>query len=129
MADNYTFNDAGGNVKTHRSREIAGAHASEHVPVDGRGVEVFYKGTSVLATAVSVGTTATPLPAAALTNRRSLMVCNNGGAVVYVGPSGVTTATGYPLFPRQALALETGGLIVYAIAATSGNNVRVLEIA
>lgn len=41
MADNYTFKDAAGNVKTHASKDIGGGvHASEHVLVDAAGVEV-----------------------------------------------------------------------------------------
>ena len=129
MADNYTFKDASGNTLTHQSRDIAGAHASKHVAVDANGVEVFFKASAILATAVSVGTSATALPASVLANRRLMLIYNNGNVPIYIGASGVTTSTGVLLWSRQMMVFDTGGLVLYAIAATSGNNVRVLEIA
>ena len=128
MADNYTFKDAAGNTLTHQSKDVAGAHASKHVAVDANGVEIFYKGSAVLGSAVSVGTTATPLPASALANRRALIVRNNGTATVYLGSSGVTTAVGFPLDPGQSLTLEIGTLPVYGRAASGTVEVRVLEV-
>jgi len=130
MADNYTFKDAGGNTVTHASEEIsAGIHASEHVPVDAAGVEIFYKATTVLATAVSVTTTATALPASALSGRRALWVYNNGSATVYLGSAAVTTAAGFPLGAGQSVSLEIGSLALYGRAASGTIEVRVLEIA
>jgi hypothetical protein len=130
MADNYTFKDAGGNTVTHASEEISsGVHASEHVPVDAAGVEIFYKGTTVLATAVSVATTATALPASALAARRVLWVYNNGAATIFLGPAGVTTSNGFPLLPGQSVSLEVGPLVIYGIVATGTVNARIMEVA
>ena len=129
MADNYTFKDAAGNTLTHQSKDVAGAHASKHVAVDAAGVEIFYKGSSVLATAVSVGTTATPLPASALANRRAVMIYNNGAAIIYLGGSGVTTTAGFPLLPGQAVTLEVGTLAVYGRVASGTVEARILEVA
>ena len=125
MADNYTFKDAGGNTLTHASKDTgSGVHASEHVPVDRRGVEINYVSTSFKAVAVSVGTTA-----AALTNRRALIVFNNGTITVYLGESGVTAAGGFPLLPGQSLVLETGTTAIYGITAAGTADVRILEVA
>lgn len=130
MADNYTFKDAGGNTITHASEEISsGVHASEHVPVDAAGVELFYKGSTVLSGAVSVATTATALPASALAARRVLWIYNNGTATIFLGPAGVTTSNGFPLLPGQSVSLAVGGLVIYGIVATGTVETRVMEIA
>ncbi len=130
MADNYTFKDAGGNTITHASEEIAsGVHASEHVPVDAAGVEIYYKGSTVLSSAVSVATTATALPASALSGRRALIIANFGSATIYLGASGVTTAAGFPLLAGQSVSLEVGALAIYGIVATGTVAARVMEIA
>lgn len=130
MADNYTFKDAGGNTVTHASEDIGGGvQASEHVPVDAAGVEIFYKGTTVLATAVSVGTSATALPASALSGRRVVWVYNNGSATIFLGPAGVTTNNGFPLLPGQSVSLAVGALVVYGIVAAGTVEARVMEIA
>ena len=130
MADNYTFKDAGGNTVTHASEDIGGGvQASEHVPVDAAGVEIFYKGTTVLSGAVSVGTSATALPASALSGRRVLWLYNNGAATIFLGPAGVTTANGFPLLPGQSVALEVGVLVMYGRVATGTVEMRVMEIA
>ena len=130
MADNYTFKDAGGNTITHASEEISsGVHASEHVPVDAAGVELFYKGSTVLSGAVSVATTATALPASALAARRVLWIYNNGTATIFLGPAGVTTSNGFPLLPGQSVALEVGALVMYGRVATGTVEARLMEIA
>lgn len=130
MADNYTFKDAAGNTVTHASEDIGGGiHASEHVPVDAAGVEIFYKGTTVLSGARSVATSATALPASALAARRVLWIYNNGTATIFLGPAGVTTSNGFPLLPGQSISMEVGALVVYGIAASSTVEARVMEIA
>lgn len=130
MADNYTFKDAAGNTVTHASEDIGGGvHASEHVPVDAAGVELFYKGSTVLSGAVSVATTATALPASALSARRVLWVYNNGAATIFLGPAGVTTSNGFPLLAGQSVSLAVGALVVYGIAAAGTVQARVMEIA
>lgn len=130
MADNYTFKDAGGNTITHASEDIgSGVHASEHVQVDAAGVEIYYKGTTVLSTAVSVATTATALPPSALSARRALWIYNNGTEAIYLGPAGVTTSNGFPLQPGQAVSLEIGTLAIYGIVAAGTVAARIMEIA
>ncbi len=130
MADNYTFKDASGNTVTHASEDIgSGVQASEHVPVDASGVEIFYKGTTVLSGAVSVATTATPLPASALAGRRVLWIYNNGSESIFLGPAGVTISNGFPLLPSQSVSMAVGALVLYGIVASGTVAARVMEIA
>lgn len=84
---------------------------------------------ATLATAVTAGVIALPLPAAALANRRAIVVYNNGSVPIYIGDALVTTATGIPLAVGQSIALNVGpGALVYAISGSATQNVRCLEI-
>lgn len=80
-----------------------------------------------VATAVTVTTSATLLPASALTGRISLCVYNNGAATIYLGPSGVTAASGFPLPAGGAFCDDVGAQAYYGIAAAGTVEARVLE--
>jgi len=87
-------------------------------------------GGTIRASAVSVGTTATALPAAALASRRRVIVQNLGATTVYLGGTSVTAAAGLAVRPEGAIALdllETAAL--YGIVASGTADVRVLECA
>lgn len=130
MADNYSFKDASGGTITHASKDLgATVHASKHVNIDAAGNEIFYKGTAALSTAVTVTTTATALPASALSGRRALWVYNNGAAPIFLGPAGVTTANGLPLQAGQSIVLEVGVLAIYGRVATGTVEARIMEVA
>ena len=60
----------------------------------------------------SVTTTATALPANALQNGLIVTAAATNAGVVYVGPAGITTSTGYPLSPGMSMS--------YAVANSSG---------
>jgi hypothetical protein len=87
-------------------------------------------------TAVSVGTTATPL-AAARTGRTKIAFANNGGTTLYVGDANVTTATGLPVAAGQTLFWESIYSVFesvvtdqdawYGVVASGTCDVRVLE--
>ena len=80
------------------------------------------------AQSVSVLNTATLLPTTPLSRRLSLEIMNYGNEPVFVGNSSVTVAQGFPLMPRATLQLSMEEEVpVYAIAATGGVDVRVLE--
>lgn len=130
MADNYTFKDAAGNTVTHASKDVgSGVQATRHVPVDAANVEIFYKASTVLSTAVSVGTSATALPASALSGRRVVFVYNNGSATIFLGSAAVTTAAGFPLLPGQSVSFAVGTLALYGRVASGTVEARVMEIA
>ena len=87
------------------------------------------QGTTLSASSVSVGSTATQLVAASST-RKSVRFQNLGTEAVYLGPSGVTTANGIKLDPGATWIEDNGAAAAwYAIAATGPVDVRVQEIA
>ncbi len=85
----------------------------------------------VKTTAATVGTSLAILPSyGVLSSRRSIIIYNNSSNTIYIGGSDVTTSNGMPV-PANSYSpiLDAGAsLIVYGIAATAGNNVRVMEI-
>jgi hypothetical protein len=84
------------------------------------------RGSTLASSAVTVTTTATQLCAAA-TDRYSVGIYNNGSVVIYVGPSAVTTASGFPVAAGGALFLDSATeAAVFAIAASSTADVRVM---
>lgn len=69
--------------------------------------------------------------ASRLANRYSLGIYNDSAYTVYWGPSGVTTATGFPILPGDSLTLQFATSVataIYCIAAASAA-VRVVELA
>lgn len=91
------------------------------------------KASAALAQAVSCATTATALPATPLANRVSTCVQNMGAAVVYVGHSGVTTATGLALAPASGTTPggsycdDNGSQPLFCVVAAGTETVRLLE--
>ena len=66
-----------------------------------------------------------------LAARYTMSVYNDSGNTVYWGPSGVTTASGFPLFPGDTLTLvfsPAAATAIYLVAPAS-SAVRVLELA
>lgn len=89
---------------------------------------------SVLATVVTVGTTAVTLPASALTGRRTLLVQSDptNTAYIYLGGSAVTadgaSTGGFMLAPGQSLAISVGATpVVYGRSTSASQVVRVFE--
>ena len=87
---------------------------------------------SIRAAAVTVDSTAggTALYSTSnLVGREAIAIKNNGAVTLYLGPSGVTSTTGYPLAAGESLVIELGpDVTIYGIAASSCN-VRILEVA
>lgn len=81
---------------------------------------------------ITVGTTAVALPASSLANRRALLIQNNSSVSIFIGSATVTTsgATGGIEVPKNSsFQLEVGpACVMYAIAGSAGNNIRVLEL-
>jgi len=86
---------------------------------------------TVLQQLIAVGTSATPLPTTQLSKRMSLLITNDGTAVVYIGSSTVTkdgATKGFPIYPRGSLLLNCEDKVdVYGIVATGTVNVIILE--
>lgn len=85
--------------------------------------------TAIVTGSQSVNTTSSDLIATDLVNRKWLFAYNNGNKDVFIGPSGVSTATGFPLPPGSALELRVGASIdVHAVAQNGTQDVRTLEL-
>jgi hypothetical protein len=85
---------------------------------------------AVASTAATVGTSAAVLVATELAGRTRVMIQNNGDKPIFVGPSGVTTASGLEVAKGATLSLEAGEAIaLYAISTDAGQDVRVFELA
>lgn len=84
-----------------------------------------------LSQAISVVDTAggTALPAAPLANRKRLQIQNLGADPIYLGKTGVTTASGLMIAKGATESLEAGPSAVYYAISASGKTVpcRILE--
>lgn len=90
--------------------------------------EVKKHASSVVGTSVTCGTSATAAPASPLANRFSLCIYNNGSNTIFVGPTGVTTANGFPVPPGGSFCDDVNTTQVYSCIVASGTeNARVLE--
>lgn len=85
---------------------------------------------AITSTAATVSTTGALLGSAA-TNRRYVFVFNNGTKTVYIGQSGVTNATGWPVFPGTGYQFPFGpGIAPHAVSDDgSSQDCRVMELA
>ena len=76
---------------------------------------------------VTVDTSAIPIPATALSGRKSLIVVNISANNVFLGSSTVTTENGYQLYSEQAVSFDiSDDIILYAIAGSS-SEIRYIE--
>lgn len=65
-----------------------------------------------------------------LANRKKLFMYNNGNRQMYIGATGVTTSTGFPIPPGAILEIDSGAAMdVFAIADAAGQNMRTLQLA
>jgi hypothetical protein len=102
----------------------------QHIPTPVTNININSLKGIPLSTVVTVTSTAKPLPATPLTQRRSLIVYNNSSNTIYIGGADVTTVNGFPVaVSSYSPPIDAGEhMLVYAIAASGSNNVRVLEV-
>lgn len=114
-----------------------GAHSKNELrtrPGDGvvmLNPEDFSVSIGLRTSAVTVTTSATPLPANPLEYRRALVVHNNSGNTIFLGDSSVTTSTGLPLAAGEKIAFDiqnNPNVVVYGVAGTD-TDVRIMELA
>lgn len=67
---------------------------------------IYDEESAALATSQVTVTTVATLLAPAVKNRQGLMITNTGAQTIYLGGSGVTTGTGYPLAMTTSVTLE-----------------------
>jgi len=64
-----------------------------------------------------------------LAARKYLLLYNNGNKNVFIGESGVTTSSGFPLPPGSILEARIGAAVdVHAVAQAGSQNVRTLQL-
>ena len=64
-----------------------------------------------------------------LASRKYLFLYNNGSKEVYIGQTGVTASSGFPLPPGSILEARIGAAVdVFAIAQAGSQNVRTLQL-
>jgi len=86
---------------------------------------------SVAAARVDVTSSATRLDAdLAAVRRGTLLVRNKGTAAVYLGPSNVTTSTGFQLDPDESVSIDLDSytLGLYGRAASGTHTCHVLQV-
>jgi len=99
--------------------------------VTSEGSDNALANTAIAATAnaLDAANTAEDLVASPLTNRKYLFVKNNDNKTMYVGATGVTSATGFPLAPGSILEMRAGAAVdIEWVASTTGHDVRTLEL-
>ena len=75
----------------------------------------------------SLGTSEVELTANS--NRRVLAINNNGNNILYIGPSGISTASMYPVAANSQMSLNiTSGIRLYGKTAASTTDIRIIEL-
>lgn len=118
------LNDGSGNAITSTSNAL-------DVNIKSGDLDDSLANTAVVTGSTSIPTTAggTDLRATDLANRKWLTLYNNGNKTVFVGPSGVSAATGFPLPAGAALEMRAGPAInLFAISSNGTQDVRTLEL-
>lgn len=88
--------------------------------------------TAIKALAETVGTSAAQIVDGAdeLADRKYIFIYNNGNRVGYIGETGVTTSSGYPVSPGAEFAARIGAAVdIFMIADAAGQNFRTLQAA
>jgi hypothetical protein len=120
------------------STKIVGSDASgaETTPIasttlgEVRAVDTLTAGTGVQA-ALTVGTSSVEVKVGAspLVNRKMVTLFNNSGSILYWGfTSGVTIATGTPIFKSQQVTWSSSAnQSIFVIAGSAANDTRITE--
>lgn len=104
------------------------ADGSINVSITG-GSDPALANTAVASGASSVTSTAANLIASALSGRKYMFVQNLGNRSIFVGPTGVTTATGFRLSPGAVLDARIGAAVsLFAITDAGTQDVRHMEL-
>lgn len=87
--------------------------------------------TGILAVAEAVGTSVAQIVDGGdeLASRKYLYVYNNGNKNTFIGQTGITTSTGFPIPPGAILEARIGAAVdVFMIAQAASQNVRTLQL-
>lgn len=151
---NVNSSGSGGNASVGSNNSTAPASSTQiggidpngnlqAVKIDSAG-ELITNGTAVPAglrtagriTTMLVGTSATELPAVALTNRNALSVTNLSNVTLYIGFSAAVTAdsvvglnSGWEIGPNEGFNIDiTNNIPIYGIVASGSITIKVMEL-
>lgn len=117
--------DGTGNAITSTTGHLDVNIASSDIEID---VEDDLADTALAAASETVTTTSGALNTSDLANRRFIWFFNNGNKSVFIGPSGVTTGTGFPIPAGSLLEARIGpSVAIHAVAASGSQDIRVLQ--
>lgn len=87
---------------------------------------------SITCGAITIGTSASvaKVGASNLINRKAIVITNTSSNTIYWGASNVTTSIGTPIKKDAQVTITVSDTVsIYLIAASSGNNIRIVELA
>lgn len=131
----HTSGDMGGFILAVRNDTMgslvsaSGDYAPFQVNALGELRSVDISNVAISAAAETVTTTSAALITTPLANRKEVKIYNNGSKTVWVGPSGVTSANGFPIFSGSVLEVRLGSAVAIHAQATAGSqDIRVLQL-
>jgi hypothetical protein len=81
------------------------------------------------ANALTAANTAENVVASPLSNRKYLYIYNNGNRKAFIGQSGVSAASGFPLSPGATMELRAGPAVdIEWVSANTSQEIRTLEL-
>jgi hypothetical protein len=81
------------------------------------------------ANSLALANTAEDVVASPLANRKYLYIYNNSNKQVFIGQSGVSAASGFPLSPSSVMELRAGAAVdIEFVGASAGQELRTLEL-
>lgn len=81
------------------------------------------------ATALTTANTAQDVVASPLASRKYLFIANNDNRAMYIGQSGVSAATGFPVHPGSAIEMRAGASVdIEFVSAKATHDLRYLEL-
>jgi hypothetical protein len=91
-------------------------------------VDAWSQGQNIANSAVTVGASQASLVAADTTRRAITIVNNHASNTLYVGATGLTTATGCPILPSASATFSSSAPAAwFGIASGAGTDVRILQ--
>lgn len=79
---------------------------------------------------LTIGTDSAKIPTSPLSNRITILIFNNssGGQILYIGDATVSTANGFPLYPRASIQIYIEDEIdIYGVSSAAGADIRLVE--
>lgn len=126
---NVNLQDGAG---TDLTSTLNGGKQSLDVNITGADIEIDVEddlaNTALTTAAETINTTSSALITSPLAARRFVWLYNNHNRTVYIGPSGVSAATGFPIFSGGLLEMRLGAAVAIHAETESGTGeMRVMQ--